>query len=102
MPTTTTAHRWVPYRIVHRYELEAAALGVSEIARSRRGFLRQYEAAGGARAMRKRPVRRTPGAGPRQTWGQRREAFIARHLPAYRRRPSRRRWLALMMWAYRP
>lgn len=88
---------WVPYREAHGYEEAAKELGVSEVARSARGFMRQYEASGGAREMRRRPVAGYPG----QTWGQRRDAFVKRHLAQYQKRPTERRWLALMMWAYR-
>ena len=62
------AYAWVPYAAAHAYERRAAELGVSRVARSRRGFMRQYEKAGGSTAMERRPVRGTPGA-HRQTWG---------------------------------
>lgn len=72
-------------------------LGVSEVARSDRGFLRAYERRGRARL----------GA----YWLSRREGFVARHMaqvvsndePLYDRRgrPTRRH-LALVAWAYSP
>ena len=93
------AYHWQSLATVKLYEAQAARLGVSAVARSPRGFLRAYKAAGGsARVMNVTPV---PGY-PRQTWGQRRANFIARHLAQYRRQPTERRWLALLMWAYRP
>jgi len=78
-------------------------LGVSEIARSPRGFLSAYRRSGG-------DARRLPAK-----WRQRRCAFIARHMaqlvandePLYDsraealRRPTRRH-LALVAWAYSP
>jgi hypothetical protein len=89
--------RWLTYQHAHRYEQEAARLRVSIVARSARGFMRQYEKAGTAAAMRERPVR-----GTRQTWGQRRDNFVKRHMAQYRKHRTYRRWLALLMWAYRP
>jgi hypothetical protein len=53
----------------------AAKLGVSEVARGSRGFVGEY---------------------------QRRAAFIARHLAQYRKNPTERRRLALLMWAFDP
>ena len=92
-------YAWLSLATVKRHESQAALLGVSQVARSPRGFLRAYEAAGGrARLMNTTAV---PGY-PNQTWGQRRANFIARHLPQYRRQPTERRRLALMLWAYRP
>jgi hypothetical protein len=91
------AYHWVNIATVKRHEALARSLGVSTVARSPRGFLRAYQAAGGsARAMN---ATRVPGY-PNQTWGQRRNAYIARHLPQYRQRPTERRRLALMVWAY--
>jgi hypothetical protein len=80
-------YHWLSLSTIKRYESQAARLGVSAVARSPRGFLRAYEAAGSARAMN---ASRVPGY-PNQTWGQRRHAYIARHLPQYRRQPTERR-----------
>ena len=91
-------YHWLSLTMVKRYEAQARRLGVSAVARSPRGFVRAYEAAGGsARVMN---ATRVPGR--RETWGQRRANFIARHLAQYRRQPTERRRLALLMWAYRP
>ena len=87
---------WLSLARTKRHEEQARRLGVSQVARSSRGFLREYERAGTADAMKKRKV---PGY-PNQTWGRRRDAFIARHLPLYRRHPTARRRYALRMWAY--
>jgi hypothetical protein len=90
-------YKWLPYRQAHLYEKEAERLKVSAVARSGRGFMRQYAKAATAKAMRQRPVR-----GSRQTWGLRRDNFIKRMMAQYRSHPTYRRWLALVMWAYRP
>ena len=98
-PLNKMAYHWLSLTMVKRYEARARRLGVSQVARSPRGFFRAYEAAGGsARVMN---TTRVPGY-PNQTWGQRRANFIARHLAQYRRQPTERRRLALLMWAYRP
>jgi hypothetical protein len=93
------AYHWQSLATVKRYEAQARSLGVSAVARSPRGFLSAFKQAGGsARAMN---ATRVPGY-PNQTWAQRRNAYIARHLPQYRRQPTARRRLSLIMWAYRP
>ena len=93
------AYSWLSLATVKRHEAQAGRLGVSQVARSPRGFVTAYKAAGGrARVMNTTPV---PGY-PNQTWGQRRANFIGRHLPSYRRNPTERRRLTLMLWAYRP
>jgi len=81
------------YAQAHRYEREAARLGVSEVARGPGGFMRVYEKARDARTMRQVPVGNI-------TWERRRDNFVRRHLVQYRKHPTYRRWLALAMWAY--
>lgn len=81
--------KWVPL---------AEELGVSEVARSRRGFLTALRQAGSVTAL-------------PEKWRKRREAFIARHMAQVDARgeglwnhdgtPTRRH-LALIMWAYSP
>lgn len=93
-----TEPTWLSYKKAHRWEAQAASRGVSRVARSRRGFMRVYEAAGSPHAM-------TP------YWRRRRRNFIARHVAQLRKRreplydksgrPTRRH-LALLMWAYTP
>lgn len=93
-------YSWMSYAAAHAYEKEAENLGVSVVARSRNGFMREYELAGNARTMN---TRRLPkGVTGGDTWGQKRNGFIARHLAQYRKNPTRRRYLALVMWAYDP
>ena len=86
---------WAPLAAVLRAEPEAARLGVSEVARSPRGFVRAYEALKGQTASASVPLY------PNQTWGQRRHNFVKRHLAQYRQNPTERRRLALLMWAYK-
>jgi len=86
---------WAPLAAVLRAEPEAARLGVSEVARSPRGFVRAYE------ALRSRTASASVPLFPNQTWGQRRHNFVKRHLAQYRQNPTERRRLALLMWAYK-
>ncbi len=84
---------------IDRHLPEMERLGVSEVARSPRGFLAAYRAAGGdASAL-------SPA------WRSRREGFIARHMAQVRMRDESlvdgrgnltRRHLALIAWAYSP
>jgi hypothetical protein len=102
--------RWMSYAAAHAWEAEAARLGVSEVARSRRGFMRAYERHGAATRharMRRHHSGRNSGRNSSRsptawTWGQERARFVARHMAQYRQHPTYRRWLALAMWAYKP
>ena len=91
------SYPWMSYSQAAKYEDEARRLRVSQVARSSGGFMREYQAAGSSRAMKNRKV---PGYGD-QVWNTRRDAFIKRHLAQYKRNPTRRRFLALCMWAFR-
>ena len=88
------------YAAVHAYEAEAQALGVSKVARAPGGFVREYERAGSAAAMARRPLPRNVSGG--RTWDQKRNGFLARMLRQYARRRTYRRYLMLIMWAYMP
>ena len=88
------------YAAAHAYEAEAARLGISEVARGPRGFMREYEVARTAERMRKRPL--PPSVRGGTTWGQKRDGFVARHMAKYEEKPTYGRYLALIMWAYRP
>lgn len=90
--------RWVDLDLVLAFEPLARELGVSDVARSPRGFLKQYRLAGG------NPDRLSP------EWRAKRNNFVARHMAQVRTRgeamvvdgmPSRR-LLALIMWAAAP
>ena len=89
--------RYVPLRDVHASVGIAQRLGVSEVARSSRGFLSAYERFG-------RPSYVENAIDPfsGQLWGVRRAAFIARHLPQYDENPTQRRRIALLIWAFDP
>lgn len=91
---------WLSYKQARSYESEAARLGVSVVARAKKGFMREYALAGSCGAMKKRPLPANVSGGA--TWGQKRNAFLARHMEQYRRNPTYRRFLALTMWAYKP
>lgn len=91
---------WMSYAAAHAYESEAGRHGVSVVARSARGFMREYERAGSARAMATRPLPQGVRGG--ETWGQKRNGFVARHMKSYNEHPTYRRYLALIMWAYKP
>lgn len=73
-----------PLREVLKYEKQARDLGVSEVARSRTGFLGRYK-----------------NNELDDYWMNKRENFIKRHLVQYKKNPTTRRRLALMMWAFR-
>jgi hypothetical protein len=87
--------RYVPLRDVHAAVGIAERLGVSEVARSSRGFVSAYERFGKASHVENAI---DPFSG--QLWGVRRSAFIARHLPQYDENPTLRRKIALLMWAF--
>lgn len=89
------------YAAAHAWERQAAARGVSTVARSQRGFMRNYEMA-----------RTWARLGP--TWQRRRDGFLARHIAQAMQgeniwertragvwRPTRRS-LAMIMWAFMP
>jgi len=77
------------YAAAHRHEAEAARLRVSQTARSKHGFMREYQLAGTERSMKVRPL--PEGVVGGATWGQKRAAFVARHLPQYTQNPTYRR-----------
>ena len=74
------------------------AAGVSKVARSPRGFVSAYRR---IRSPLQMMIAEVPDHEP-QTWSQRRDAYIARALPAYNADPTHRRALSLIAWAYMP
>jgi hypothetical protein len=90
----------MPYKAAHAWEKQAATRGVSAVARSARGFMRMYQAAG-------------TWDNVNDYWRRRREGFLARHIAQAMRgeniwertrtgwRPTRRS-LAMIMWAFMP
>lgn len=101
---------WLPLSQIRPAVPLMARLGVSRVARSRRGFLSAYEAAGGVPSRMGRTPAATPGRRP-YDWRRRRAEFISRHMAQVRARgealwtpdgqPTRRH-LALVAWAYTP
>lgn len=82
-------YRYMPLRSVRKYIPRMEKLGVSKVARSKRGFLSAYRRAGISSNL-------------PEYWQRQREGFIARHLAQYRVHPTPRRRLALIAWAYNP
>ena len=80
---------------IKKHEPDMVKLKVSEVSRSSRGFLYNYKKYGKDVLDMKVPDEKI-------LWRQKRNAFIARHLPSYKKNPTKRRWLALIAWAYRP
>jgi hypothetical protein len=89
---------WLPFEVIAPWGPVMAAQGVSAVARSKRGFLAAYHAAGG------QSERMDPA------WHRKRDAFLARHLAQrdvreeelYKAGQPTRRHLALVAWAYSP
>lgn len=89
---------WLPLAAIDPWLPRMEALGVSEVARSPRGFLAVYRRAGGD------PAKLSPA------WHQKRDNFLKRHMAQVIRRDEllvradqpTRRHLALIAWAYSP
>lgn len=81
---------YISLSTIARYEKSMDELGVSQVARSPRGFLTYYKKIGGVASR------------VNDHWAKKRRAFIARHLAQYKRKPTYRRKLALIAWAYLP
>ena len=86
---STKNYKWMSLSSVLKWENEAKDLGVSKIARSKSGFLTAYK--------RYKTKNNMP-----EKWVKKRNGFIARHMAQYKKNPTYRRWLALVMWAYKP
>jgi len=88
---------WLRLNTVLKFLPEIEKYDVSKVARSERGFLTHYRKYGYANAMKQMIV-------PNEniTWDQKRNAFIDRVLPAYKKNPTYRRYLSLIAWAYDP
>ena len=87
---------WLTYEEAVAWRAKAAKEKVSEVARGPGGFMDVY-------SREKTPARMAAAMYSKtQSWGQRRTNFIKRHLPQYVRKKTRRRRLALIMWAYDP
>lgn len=75
---------------IKKYEPEMRQLGVSEVARSPRGFLTAYKRVNGNSNQLS------------DYWKVKRHGFIKRHMAQYKVNPTYRRKLALIAWAYMP
>lgn len=90
--------RYLSLSTINKYVPDMKRRGVSEVARSPRGFLTAYKKAGGQSS------RLT------EQWRAKRDAFIARHMaqvqankePLFKGGEPTRRHLALIAWAYSP
>ena len=83
-------YKYMPLSKIIEKEPEMEKLGVSEVARSRRGFLTYYKKIGGEKDK------------VNEEWENKRRGFIARHLAQYKKDHGYRRKLALIAWAYNP
>ena len=90
------SYRWLSYSASNKYTKEAKRLGVSKVARSRSGFMGVYKRKRTSKIMNNYAASKT------LTWGEKRNAFIKRHMVQYVKKPTYRRWLAFAMWAYKP
>ena len=88
-------YRWVSLNQLLKYENDIIKENVSKTARSTGGFLYEYKKYKTSSIMKSAKV-------PNENilWEQKRNAFIARTLPAYQANPTYRRWLSLIAWAY--
>jgi len=82
-------YRFMPLASVLKYVPEMQRLKVSEVARSRSGFLSAYKRAGSSEYL-------------SDGWKTKRNGFIARHLVSYKQNKTYRRRLALIAWAFDP
>ena len=83
-------YQWLPLSEIAKYEPEMRRLGVSKVARSRGGFLSVYKQARGNPDFMS------------SYWKMRRNAFIKRFMALYKQYGTKKIWLALAAWAYRP
>jgi hypothetical protein len=81
-------YRYLSVKQISKYEPEMKRLKVSEVARSKRGFLTAYKKAGTKNNL-------------SDDWRNRRDGFIKRHMAQYKPKQKRRE-LALIAWAYKP
>ena len=89
-------YKWMSVEQILKYLPEIEKENVSEIARSERGFLYNYLKIGSADKMKN--VVNSRG----NTWDKERNLFITRTLAAYNKKPTRRRFLSLIAWAFFP
>lgn len=90
--------KWLSLEEVMSHEAEAKRLGVSVIARSPRGFLTAYKKSKGDHVQ--MSEWKVPGRGT--YWDKERHSFVSRMMAQYKKKKTLRRWLSLVMWAYKP
>jgi hypothetical protein len=77
-------YKLLSYADVSHFIPEMERLEVSKVARSDRGFLTYYKS--------------NPTLN--EEWTTKRNAFLARTIPAYKKNPTYRRWLSIVAWAH--
>lgn len=82
-------YKYLSVREIAKHEKDMRDLEVSEVARSRRGFLPAYKRAKNSKGL-------------SDEWKRKRHGFISRHKAQYDKNPTKRRKLALIAWAYDP
>ncbi len=90
-------YKVMPLNEILKYEDEMKAEKVSEVARSPSGFLGNYKRYKTYNNFKDRQV---PNG--KIDWSEKRNAFIDRHLAQYRKNPTPRRRLSLIVWGYKP
>ena len=92
----TEDYKWMSANEVEQFIPEIVQAKVSKKALSE-GFTKVY-----LRVRNKDRMKDLPSDQEGLTWGEKRDLFIKRTLPAYRLKPTRRRELSLVAWAYMP
>jgi hypothetical protein len=85
-----TDYPWLSLSEISKYEPEMRRLKVSKVARARGGFLYYFKQARGNPDFMS------------AYWKMRRNAFIKRFMALYKQYGTKKIWLALVAWAYRP
>jgi len=91
----TKNYRVLSLNQILKYEDEMKQLKVSEVARKPSGFLGQYKQ---HKTFDNFKDKQVPNG--KINWGEKRNAFIDRHLAQYRKNPTERRRLALLAWGF--
>lgn len=85
---------WLPE--IDKQGVSRVARGVTKSTVTKEGFLQVYERVKTQKGL------QTAWARQEETWLERRNNFVARHLAQYRVHPTYRRRLALIAWAFDP
>ena len=96
--SNSTTYEWLSQDECMLHLDEAKIKKVSKVSRGAGGFMRTYldDPTLNPDAMSKLFSQKH-----QSSWGQVRINFIKRHTAQYEKNPTRRRWLSLIMWAYR-